>query len=358
MNVKTITKRELWIDTYCINDESDCFVIAEIGHNHQGNLEKAKQMFTIAKECGANAVKLQKRDNRSLYTRAMYEMPYVNENSYGPTYGAHREALEFRSDEYAELKRFAKELGITFFATAFDCPSADFLASLDMPAFKIASGDLKNVPLLKHIAKLEKPVILSTGGGTLEDIERAYDTIMPLNSQLCLLQCTATYPVEPEEMNLRVIETMRERFPDIVIGISDHQNGISMAPVAYVLGARVIEKHFTLNHAWKGTDHAFSLEPIGMHKMVRDLKRVRLALGDGVKHPYPSEAASLVKMAKKLVAARDLPVGTVLTPADIAIKSPNDGLPACEIETAVGRKTLRALKQDENITFENLKDPS
>jgi len=348
--------RRLQVDGHMINDDSDCYVIAEIGHNHQGSLEKAKEMFRVARECGVNAVKLQKRDNRSLYTRAMYDMPYLHENSFGPTYGAHRETLEFGRDEYVELKHYAAELGLTMFATAFDFKSADFLAELDMPAFKIASGDLTNTPLLKYVAQLGKPMLVSTGGGTIEDVQRAYDTIMPLNPQLCLLQCTASYPADAEDMNLCVITTYRERFPDIVIGLSDHQDGIAMAVAAYVLGARVFEKHFTLHHTWKGTDHAFSLEPIGLRKYVRDLRRAPVAMGDGIKRVLPCEDKPLFKMGKKLVAARDLPAGHVLAREDVAIKSPNDGLPPYELENVIGKMTLRALEEDENILFEDLTD--
>lgn len=349
-------RRKLVVDSTRIDDDSDCYVIAEIGHNHQGSLEKAQQMFQVARECGVNAVKLQKRDNRSLFTRAMYDTPYNNENSFGPTYGAHREALEFGRKEYLELKRCASELGLTMFATVFDFASADFLAELDMSAYKIASGDLKNTPLLKYVAKIGKPMFVSTGGGTIEDVQRAFDTIMPINPQLCLLQTTASYPVEPQEMNLRVITTYRERFPDAVIGLSDHQSGIAMALVAYVLGARVVEKHFTLNRAWKGTDQALSLEPIGMRKLVRDLRRGRVALGDSIKRPYPCEAKPLFKMAKKLVAARDLAAGHVLTREDVAIKSPNGGLPPYELENVIGKATLRALQEDEDIQFDDLTD--
>jgi N-acetylneuraminate synthase/sialic acid synthase len=346
--------RQLIIANEVINDKSDCYIVAEIGHNHQGDLEKAKEMFRVAKQCGVNAVKLQKRDNRSLYTKKLYDSAYDHENSYGPTYGAHREALEFGREEYGELKKYAAELGITMMATAFDFKSADFLAELDMPAYKIASGDLKNTPLLKHVAKIGKPMIVSTGGGTMEDIQRAYYTIMAINQQLCLLQCTANYPVEPEDMNLLVISRLRERFPDIVVGLSDHQSGIAMAPVAYTLGARVIEKHFTLNRAWRGTDHAFSLEPEGLRKLVRDLRRVKQALGDGIKKTLPGEIKPLYKMGKKLVAARDLPAGHVLSREDVAVKSPNDGLPPYELDNVLGKKIKRSLAEDENITFEEL----
>ena len=347
-------RRALRIDGTEVADSSDCYIIAEVGHNHQGSVEKCKELFRVAKECEVDAVKLQKRDNRALYTRAMYDKPYDNENSFGATYGEHREALEFDWSEYVELKSYCREIGLTFFATAFDLPSVDFLARLDVPAFKIASGDLKTLPLLRHIAQCGKPMILSTGGATMDDIERAYDVIMPINPQLCILQCTAAYPTVPEELNLQVISTLRRRFPELVIGLSDHDNGIAMALAAYVLGARVVEKHFTLNHTWKGTDHAFSLEPIGLRKLVRDLRRTRVAMGTGVKCPLPSEQDPLLKMGKKLVARRLLTAGHVLTDDDIAMKSPGDGLPPHYLDQVLGRTLLRQLDQDDNISFEVL----
>ena len=346
--------RELTIGATRVHDDGDCYVIAEIGHNHQGSVDKAKEMFRAAKDCGVDAVKLQKRSNRTLYTRSMFDSPYENENSFGSTYGAHREALELGWDEYVELKRFAADIGVTFFATAFDVGSADFLEKLGVPAYKIASGDLTNVPLILHVAAFGKPIVISTGGGSIEDVQRAYDAVMPVNPRICLLQCTASYPAEPEDMNLRVITTFRERYPDVVIGLSDHQNGIAMADVAYILGARVIEKHFTLNRASKGTDHAYSLEPVGMRKLVRDLRRVRMALGTGTKQPLALEKKPLFKMGKKLVAARVLPAGHVLTPADVAIKSPNDGLPPYELPSVLGRALRRELSEDDSILFEDL----
>jgi N-acetylneuraminate synthase/sialic acid synthase len=346
--------REIIIAPHVISDESDCYVIAEIGHNHQGNLETCKELFKAAKECGAHAVKLQKRDNRSLFTREMYEKPYENENSYGATYGEHREALEFGWEEYRELKRYAQEIGITFFSTAFDHKSADFLAEMGMPAFKIASGDLQNTPLLKHVARFGAPMIISTGGAEMEDVQRAYDAIMPINPQLCILQCTSGYPCRFEEMNLRVVTTFRETFPGAVIGLSGHDSGIAMALVAYTLGARVVEKHFTLNRAMRGTDHAFSLERSGLQRLVRDLQRARVALGDGKKHVYPSERTPISKLGKQLVAAREVPAGHVLALEDVAIKSPGGGLPPYELDNVVGRATTRALREDQPITPEDL----
>ena len=350
--------RQLIIGDRLISDESDAYVIAEIGHNHQGSLKTAKELFQAAAECGVAAGKLQKRDNRSLYTREAYDRPYDNENSFGATYGEHREALEFGKSEYEELQAESARLGIGFFSTAFDIRSADFLAELNTPAYKIASGDLKNIPLLRHVAKIGKPMIVSTGGGTMEDVQRAFDTVMPINPRLCLMQCTCGYPAEFAELDLRVIATYREKFPEVVIGYSGHDNGIAMPLAAYMLGARIIEKHFTLNRAMKGTDHRFSLEPVGMKKMIRDLQRVRIALGDGRKKVYASEASPVLKMGKKLVAARDLPAGHVLTAADIAIKSPGDGLQPYYLDQVVGQVLTRDVRVDQSLTLELVGRPT
>ena len=338
-----------------IADDAGAYVIAEIGHNHQGDVEKAKALIRSARECGVDAVKLQKRDNRRLYTRALYDAPYDNEHSFGATYGEHREALELSPAEWLELREFSREEGVTLFGTVFDEPSADLLAGLDLPAFKIASADLVNTPLLRHVAALGKPVFLSTGGGTLEDVERAVDTILPINPQLCVLQCTASYPAAVEELQLGVIRTFRERFPEVVVGLSDHQSGIAMSLVGYMLGARVIEKHFTLDHAWKGSDHAFSLMPEGMRRLVRDLRRVPEALGDGVKRPLASEERPLEKMGKKLVAARALQAGHVLEAVDLIAKSPADGgLRPYELDRLLGRRLRRALAEDDEIELEDV----
>lgn len=347
---------ELIVDGKCIDQSRDCYVIAEVGHNHQGNIRTAKELFRVAKECGADAVKLQKRDNRSLFTRELYDQPYDHENSFGATYGLHREALEFGTAEYGELQEYAREIGITFFATPFDFASADFLEDLDMPAYKIASGDLKSTPLLQYVAQFGKPMFVSTGGASLEDVARAYDAITAVNPQICLLQCTASYPCDPQDMNLRVIQTYQEVFPDAIVGLSDHQSGIAMAVAAYVLGARVIEKHFTLNRAMRGTDHAFSLEPTGLRKLVRDLQRARSALGDGIKRPLQCEEKPMFKMGKKIVAARDIEAGHLITWDDLAIKSPNNGLPPYEIRNVIGRAAARPLKEDEGIMFDDLLD--
>jgi sialic acid synthase len=346
---------ELHVNGRRIADDAPAYVIAEIGHNHQGELEKAKALVHAAMECGVDAVKFQKRDNRQLYTREFYDSPYDNENSFGATYGEHREALELDRSAWFELTRYSREQGLAFVAAAFDESSADFLAELGVDAFKFASGDLLNVPFLRYVAALDKPLFLSTGGGTIEDIDRAVDAILPLNPQLCVLHCTASYPAEVEDLNLAVIATLRERYPELVIGLSDHHNGIAMAPVAFMLGARAFEKHFTLNHAWKGTDHAYSLMPDGMRRFVRDLRRVPAALGDGVKRRLPSEERPLHKMGKKLVAGRDLEAGHVLAEGDLQAKSPADGgLAPYELDRLLGRRLLRPLALEQDVALEDV----
>jgi sialic acid synthase len=332
-----------------LDDASDCFIIAEVGHNHQGDMETAHRFLESAAESGADAVKLQKRDNRRLFTRDFFDSPYTGPNSFGPTYGAHREHLEFDAAQYRELQAHAAELGLVFFATAFDVPSADLLAELGMPAFKIASGDLRNLPLIEHVARFGLPMFISTGGGEMDAVVRAHDVAREHNADVCIMQCTAGYPPAWEELNLSVISTYRERFPDTVVGFSSHDNGIAMATAAYALGARAVEKHFTLDRTMRGTDHAFSLEPAGMRKLSRDLRRIRLAMGDGRKATYPSEVAPITKMSKQLVAARELPAGTTLGPDDVEARSPGGGMTPDRLDELLGRRLTRDLTAQEAL---------
>ncbi|MBI2062827.1 MAG: N-acetylneuraminate synthase family protein [Candidatus Yanofskybacteria bacterium] len=345
---------ELLMGNRIINDRSPCFVIAEIGHNHQGSLEICKRMFEAAKSCDVDAVKLQKRSNRELYTEQFYNSPYNSENAFGPTYGLHREALELSNADYYELKQYAKQLDLIFFATAFDFTSADFLHELGMPCFKIASGDLTNTPLLKYVASFGKPMIISTGAALMADVERAFEAVIPINNQIALLQCTAIYPTEPEKLDLNVIGTYLRKFPKAIIGLSDHYNGIALPVAAYILGARILEKHFTLSHATKGTDHAFSIEPTGMRRLVRDLKRTYAALGDGTKNFYPEEKPARLKMGKKIVAAKKLQAGHIIGRGDLNFKSPGDGLEPYYAEEFYGKTLKVSLKKDEAISFEHI----
>jgi sialic acid synthase len=347
---------EIRLGERIISDDSPCFLIAEIGHNHGGSVDTAKRMIREAAACGAHAVKTQRRTNAALYTRAMLERPYDNPNSFGRTYGEHREALEFGRDEYLELMEYARSLNIIFFATAFDVEAVDFLEDVNVPAHKIASGDVTNTPLIRYIAETGKPVFMSTGAATMGEVQAAYRALAEINSQVSLLQCTATYPVEDySELSLNVIRTYRETFPDAIIGYSGHETGIVMPIVAYVLGARVIEKHFTLNRAAKGTDHGFSLEPAGLARVARDLERTRLALSCGEKTFHVSEREARRKMGKSITLKRDLPAGTALTADLITFKSPGDGIPPCELEHVLGRSLTRDLPEDTQLVWEHLK---
>ena len=344
--------RQLQIGNHVIQDEAPPFVIAEIGHNHQGNIESAISLIRAAAAAGATAAKFQKRDNKTLFTSDLYNQAYNSENSFGETYGKHREALEFGSDAYKICITEAHKVGITFFATAFDFKSADFLNELKMPAYKIASGDLQNLPLLKYVAQFNKPMIISTGGATFQMIQNAVDTIRTVHNQVAILQCTASYPAKYEHLNLKVISKLRDMYPENVIGYSGHDNGIAMAVVAYTLGARIVEKHFTLNRTLKGTDHVFSLEPQGMQKMVRDLKRSALALGDGEKIIYADETAPIKKMGKMIIAARDLQAGHLLNFEDLEFRSPAEGLPPSFADKVVGKVLKQDLKKHSPLTLE------
>ncbi len=343
-------QRAFEIDGRTIDDASPGFVIAEIGANHLGKVELAIDLIRAAKEAGADAVKFQKRDNRSLFTDAMYSSPYAGPNSFGATYGEHREALELGREDYRQILAFARSLGITLLASAWDKPSVDLLEGLDVPAFKACSGDLTNIPLLRHMAATGKPVLLSTGGSEMEDIERAQVAIREINGNLALLQCTAAYPTPVEDLHLAVIPALRAAYPELVIGLSDHYTGTDMAPVAYALGARIIEKHFTLDRAWPGTDQAFSLLPEELAAMVEALDRTHKALGQGRKTCLPKEKKPMVKLRKKLVAARDLEAGHVLRTEDVAIKSPGDGVAPYRLEQFLGAKLLSPLAKDEALS--------
>lgn len=303
--------RSITINGREISDSTPAWVCAEIGHNHGGSVDTAVRMIRMAAAAGVDAVKLQKRDNKTLYSKALLEAPYENENSFGKTYGEHREALEFGVVGYSRCMSAAREADVACFATAFDEKSADFLMSLGVPAFKIASGGLTDTALLNHVASFHVPMIVSTGGGTLKEIDKAVNTITAHHRQLAILQATACYPVRDyRELDLRVIATLRDEYPDFVIGWSGHDNGIAMAVAAYTLGARVIEKHVTLDRSARGTDHAYSLEPGGLTKLCRDLKRAHAAMGDGTKRYLPSEVSPIAKMRR-----RETPDGLKITGA-------------------------------------------
>lgn len=337
-----------------ISENSLCFVIAEIGHNHQGNLKVALDMIKAAAQCGVDAVKFQKRDNKALYTHTLYDKAYDNEDSFGLTYGEHREFLEFGWDEYRALKECAENSGVEFMCTAFDFGSVDFLEKLGIDSYKLASGDLTNTPLLEYIAKLRKPIFLSTGASNLEEVKTAYKAITKYHNQLCLLHTVCTYPAEYEHLNLKVIQTLKKEFPDVIIGYSGHDNGILAAVVACMLGAYVVEKHFTINRSWKGTDHKFSLEPDGLRKQVRDLKRLVVMLGNKEKKVYEFEKNAKIKMGKSLYTKSTLPAGHILSGKDVCVKSPGGGIEPYYLGQVTGKKLKVKLEEENRLSFEHL----
>lgn len=337
--------RELTIGTTRIADDTPAYVIAELGHNHGGSLDTALRMVDAAADAGVNAVKLQKRDNRTLYTPAAFDAPYNSPHAYGRTYGEHREALELTIEQHAVVAWHARERGLHFICTPFDAVSAAALHGLpaEPDAYKIASADLINIPLIQQVASYGRPVIISTGGGTLEDVHRVCRNLdWDQGERTAFLHCTASYPCRTDMMNLAALRAIAQDFPANVLGLSDHHAGTDLAPIAYVLGARIFEKHFTLDQDAKGTDNAFSLLPGHMRRMVHLLAEAREAMGDGVKRVYPEEVAPLAKMAKSVYAARDLKTGDVLTAADLKLCSPavEGAVKPYDLDIVVGKRLL------------------
>lgn len=334
----------MWIDDGGL---AECYFIAELGHNHQGDLAQALNLIEAAAAAGASAVKFQKRDNRSIFTSRIYNAAYESPQSFGATYGEHREALEFGVTEYRELLQYARAQRVDFMATAFDPASADFLAELGADAIKIASADLTNTPLLRHVVQLGLPLVVSTGGATMDDVRRAYEIVGPRLPYVAFLQCTAIYPAQPEDLDLRVIGTYREEFPDLVVGYSGHDLGADSAVAAYILGGRVVEKHFTLNRAAKGSDHHFSMEPSDFREMVERVSRTARMLGSPNKSLRDSERPAMTKMAKHIVAARDLHAGETVRRSDLLYRTAGGGMPPHQDEVVIGRRLAAALRRED-----------
>ncbi len=330
------------------------FIIAEIGINHQGDREIAKKLIIEAKRCGADAVKFQKRCISRILTREGLDMPYVNSNSFGKTYGEHKQALELSEEDYGELQECCRKNDIIFCASGWDEESIDFLDSAGILFFKMASADLTNLPLLEHTAAKGKPVILSTGMASLEDVKMAYNTVKKQNLQIAILQCTSTYPSRFDEINLNVIHTFKREFPDAVIGFSGHEQGIAIPPVAVGLGACIIERHFTLDRTMKGGDHAASLEPQGFAKMVRDIRHTTEAMGCFEKEIQQSEHPIFTKLTKSIVAASDIAQGTVITPQMLTTKGPGTGISPTKIALVTGKKALRDITADTVIKEQDI----
>lgn len=348
--------RQLVINGQIVNDANKPFVIAEIGHNHGGDIIKAADMIITAKESGASAVKFQTRSPINTYRYSSVRGGYLYESDnpqwMDRVYGKHREALEFSREGWRTLKHVADEYRIPFISTPFDFPSADLLIELGVPAFKIASGDATNIPLIKHVAKTGKPVIVSTGGCSMDDVRRIYDSVD--HSQLAILQCACVYPATPESLNLRVIETYRREFPDVVIGLSTHSPEWQTSVAAYTLGARIFEHHYTNDRTWKGTDNAFSLTPEMLRTFVDTLETVRKALGSSEKVCSQIEKEPTKERRKSLVWARQVLEWGEITRDDIKIQCPGDGIPPYMLDLLIGKKVAYTTGKDELIRWQDI----
>lgn len=329
-----------------VGDNEPVYVIAEIGINHQGEVEIAKSLIDEAASAGANAVKFQKRSIRRILTQEGLDMPYENRNSFGKTYGEHKRALELSEADYKELFAYSSELGVDFIASGWDEESIDFLDELGVPFYKMASADLTNIPLLTHTAQKGKPMILSTGMADMDMVQTAVKAIEPFEVPLAILQCTSTYPSVFEEINLGVIATFKRDFPEAVIGYSGHELGIAITEAAVALGAKIIERHFTLDRTMKGGDHAASLEPGGFGKLVRDVRHIESAMGGGEKKVQASEAPVFKKLAKSVVSATAIQAGDVITRDMLTTKGPGTGISPTRLEELVGKKALTDIPGD------------
>lgn len=333
-----------------IGGDHPTFFLAEGGINHNGDMRIAKKLIEKAKLVGADAIKFQKRTTNAILTRGALEAPYLGPNSFGETYGEHRERLEFSEEQWVELRDYAERVGIPLTGSGWDESSVDVLDRVGVPFFKVASADLLNFPLLAHTASKGKPVIISTGMATMEDVHAAVAFMRQHTSRLVVLHCTSTYPAKVESCNLRAIQTFRDAFPDIVVGYSGHENGIAISQAVAVMGAKFIERHFTLDRTMKGGDHAASLEPRGFMMLVESVRKVECAYGDGVKRLMDGELAVKKKLAKSLVSARAIKAYEVITAAMLCAKSPGDGFPPSEAESVIGTVAAVDIARDVTIT--------
>ncbi|MBU4244180.1 MAG: N-acetylneuraminate synthase family protein, partial [Proteobacteria bacterium] len=329
-------------------------VVAEIGNNHQGDFLVARQMIDEAAAAGVQGVKFQKRDMEALLTREGRAAPYTGCNSFGPTYGEHRNALELSIEQMGQLKEYSESLGLVFFASAWDEPSLRQVLGLDVELLKICSADLVNVPLVRKYAATGIPIILSTGMSSLEDIDVALAEIRAYHDDVVLLHCNSTYPCPEEKIGLPVMEGLRERY-GLPVGYSGHEQGIGPSVAAVALGACVVERHFTLDKTLKGTDHQASLEPEELARMVGMIQEVEKAMRVKGKKVFPEEQAAAKKLRKCIVFSRDLPAGHVLTESDLTTRSPRVGVSPVHWDEVLGATLGRSVKHEEPVQWDTLR---
>jgi len=334
------------------------FIIAEAGVNHEGDMEKAKLMVKQAAEAGADAIKFQTYKAELITSK---HSPVYWDRQKEPTssqYELFKKYDKFWKKEYEELAQIAESEGIMFLSTPFDFESADFLEPL-MPAYKIASADITNLPFLRHIARKGKPILLSTGASTISEIWRAIEVITEEgNDQIVLLHCLLIYPTPIEKANLGMIKGMYNKFSDYVIGYSDHtlaEYVLDVLPTAWLLGAKVIEKHFTFDKTLPGNDHYHAMGKEDLKNLRAKILYLKEIIGSG-KKSYSSEEENARKFARRsLVAKRDIKKGQVITEEDLIIKRPGTGIPPYLIDSVIGSIATRDISEDEIINFGDFK---
>jgi N,N'-diacetyllegionaminate synthase len=331
------------------------FIIAEAGVNHNGSLDLALRLIDAAKASGADAVKFQTFRADLLATQSAHKAPYQERTT--PEAESQFEMLrrlELDAAAHQRLIDHCRQVGIQFLSSPFDAQSADLLATMDVPVYKIPSGEITNLPFLRHLARKGRPLILSTGMSTLGEVEEAVQVLQAAGAtRLTLLHCVTEYPAPYAEVNLRAMETLRTTF-GLPVGYSDHTPGIDIAIAAVALGAEVIEKHFTLDRSLPGPDHAASLEPDELRQMVAAIRHVEVALGTGIKAPAPCELPNISVARKSVVAARALPKGHQLAAEDLGIKRPGSGLAPKLLPSLVGRTLRVDIGKDEIINWNHM----
>lgn len=334
-----------------IGNGAPVYFIAEIGNNHNGDFYLAKKTIEAAAAAGADAVKFQKRFVTETFTKDLRDKPQIKDQVLGSTYGEYRESLELNEEEFHKLKQYSEELGVTFFATPFDLKSVDFLENVGQDVYKIASFDVTNIPLLEKIAKLGKPIILSTGMSNLEEVDEAVETILKHNNQLVILYCISIYPTPDEYINVNVFKDLQDRYAPIPIGYSGHEKDI-LASLTFVgLGAKCIERHFTLDKKLPGPDHAtVSIEPAEFKQMVDQARRIEKMMVEGSKYIHQDEQKTRDKHGKSLTSRIDIPLGTVITADMICTRSPGIGLKPNRLDEVLGKKALFNIAADTTLT--------
>ena len=337
-----------------VGDNEPCFIVAEAGANHNRDLSMGKELIDVAARAGADAVKFQTYSAETLYSKKTPRFTYLERLTSKETWNLIKE-IELPREWQAELAAHAAARGIAFFSSPFDYRAVDELDALGVPAFKIASFEIVDLPLIRYAAAKRRPMIISTGLATYEDVQDALEACWAAgNRDVVLLQCASLYPAPPARMNLRAIATLRQAF-GVPVGLSDHTLGIHVASAAVGLGACVVEKHFTLSRSLPGPDHPFAVEPAELAEMVRQIREVEAALGDGRKlGPAPDEEEMHQKARRSLIAARRIPKGTRIERDMIAIKRPGFGIRPKFVDLVLGRVAKVDVDEDTVLTWEML----